>query len=168
MQQCLPAETGHLVSLFAGAGQGWGQSSVAQQGSNSYPSMLQCCVYVIDLTWRQAETQGNRCLVQASDARFINASVEFDLVTLKPTYRLLWGQGGLSNALAVAEGLGFDALVIKRAREIATRGQVCATCQSCACCSSAYSALAVRSWSPQSPVLSLPACCCLSRKRGLM
>ena len=70
--------------------------------------------------------------MQASDARFINASVEFDLATLKPTYRLLWGQGGLSNALAVAEGLGFDPLVIQRAREIATRGQVCDARGSCA------------------------------------
>ncbi|KAA6418330.1 MAG: 2 family [Trebouxia sp. A1-2] len=55
----------------------------------------------------------------ASDRRFINASVEFDLATLKPTYRLLWGEGGLSNALAVAQGLGFDPKVVQRAREIA-------------------------------------------------
>ncbi|KAL3147779.1 hypothetical protein ABBQ32_002512 [Trebouxia sp. C0010 RCD-2024] len=59
----------------------------------------------------------------ASDSRFINASVEFDLATLKPTYRLLWGEGGLSNALAVAEGLGFDPLVVQRARDIAKRRQ---------------------------------------------
>lgn len=63
--------------------------------------------------------------LQASDSRFINASVEFDLATLKPTYRLLWGEGGLSNALAVAEGLGFDPLVVQRARDIAKRRQVC-------------------------------------------
>jgi len=61
---------------------------------------------------------------QASDPRFINASVEFDLATLKPTYRLLWGEGGLSNALAVAQGLGFDPKVVQRAREIAVKGQV--------------------------------------------
>lgn len=63
-------------------------------------------------------------LIQASDPRFINASVEFDLATLKPTYRLLWGEGGLSNALAVAQGLGFDPKVVQRAREIAVKGQV--------------------------------------------
>ncbi len=62
--------------------------------------------------------------IQASDPRFINASVEFDLATLKPTYRLLWGEGGLSNALAVAQGLGFDPKVVQRAREIAVKGQV--------------------------------------------
>ena len=64
-------------------------------------------------------------VLQASDSRFINASVQFDLATLKPTYRLLWGEGGLSNALAVAEGLGFDPLVVQRARDIAKRRQVC-------------------------------------------
>ena len=64
--------------------------------------------------------------LQASDSRFINASVEFDLATLKPTYRLLWGEGGLSNALAVAEGLGFDPKVVQRARDIARKGQVIA------------------------------------------
>lgn len=63
--------------------------------------------------------------LQALDPRFINASVEFDLATLKPTYRLLWGEGGLSNALAVAEGLGFDPLVVQRARDVAQRRQVC-------------------------------------------
>ena len=62
--------------------------------------------------------------LQASDSRFINASVEFDLASLKPTYRLLWGEGGLSNALAVAEGLGFDPKVVQRARDIALKGQV--------------------------------------------
>ena len=64
------------------------------------------------------------CWLQASDPRFINASVEFDLATLKPTYKLLWGEGGLSNALAVAEGLGFDPKVVQRAPEIAAKGQV--------------------------------------------
>ena len=62
--------------------------------------------------------------VQAEDARFVNASVEFDLASLKPTYRLLWGRGGQSNALAVAQGLGFDPNLVKRAREIAAHKKV--------------------------------------------
>ena len=57
--------------------------------------------------------------MQASDARFCNASVEFDLATLRPTYRLIWGSVGASNALAVAQGLGFDPLVIAEARKVA-------------------------------------------------
>lgn len=57
-------------------------------------------------------------LSQAKDNRFCNAGVEFDLKTLRPTYRLLWQSVGDSNALAVAEGLGFDPVVIKEARKV--------------------------------------------------
>ena len=56
---------------------------------------------------------------QANDSRFVNASVEFDVATLRPTYRLMWGSAGVSHALAVAEGLKFDPLVIAEARRIA-------------------------------------------------
>lgn len=56
--------------------------------------------------------------MQAQDKRFCNAGVEFDLKTLRPTYRLTWQSVGASNALAVAEGLGFDPLVIQEARKV--------------------------------------------------
>jgi dsDNA-specific endonuclease/ATPase MutS2 len=58
-------------------------------------------------------------LDQARDARFVNASVEFNMETLAPTYRLMWGVAGASNALAVARGLGFDPLVIDEAERVA-------------------------------------------------
>ncbi len=66
---------------------------------------------------------GELKILQYQNTSFKNASVEFDTNTLKPTYKLILGVAGVSNALNVSENLNMPADIIKNAREFLAQNQ---------------------------------------------
>jgi len=60
---------------------------------------------------------GELKMLKYKHSHFENASVEFDDVALAPTYKLLWGIPGRSNALAIARRLGLSEEIVQPAQE---------------------------------------------------
>lgn len=54
--------------------------------------------------------------LEYTNSFFKNASVEFNTETLKPTYKLLIGIPGLSNAISIASNLGLDKDIVDKAK----------------------------------------------------
>ena len=58
--------------------------------------------------------------LEYSNPYFKNASVEFDTTSLKPTYKLLIGIPGLSNAISISANLGLPHEITDKAKQILT------------------------------------------------
>ncbi len=56
--------------------------------------------------------------LEYSNHYFKNASVEFNTESLKPTYKLMIGIPGLSNAISIASNLGLEKELVNKAKEI--------------------------------------------------
>ncbi|MGM0854181.1 MAG: endonuclease MutS2 [Bacillota bacterium] len=56
---------------------------------------------------------------------FVNGSMEFNIDTLQPTYKLIVGKGGESQAFAIALKLGMHPEIIEKAHEITYREKKC-------------------------------------------
>lgn len=81
--------------------------------STSILQYLKNCVNLAIVTTHYADLTR----IKDSDSSFENAAMEFSLETLKPTYKVLWGSTGDSNALTIAETIGFDPAIIERAKK---------------------------------------------------
>ena len=56
--------------------------------------------------------------LEFTDPYFKNASVEFDTESLRPTYKLIIGIPGLSNAISISANLGLDKNLVWEAKEL--------------------------------------------------
>ena len=77
---------------------------------------------LLDLLQRGASTvatthHGELKLFAHAEPGVVNAAVEFDSATLAPTYRIIMGVPGRSNALAIAARLGLPESILKAAQE---------------------------------------------------
>jgi DNA mismatch repair protein MutS2 len=86
------------------------------EGSALAIAILQYLATQADLTIATTH-YGELKALKYQDQRFENASVEFNDQTLSPTYRLLWGIPGRSNALSIAKRLGLNNEIINNAQK---------------------------------------------------
>lgn len=92
------------------------------EGSALAIALLQYLAEYVQLTIATTHF-GELKALKYQDSRFENASVEFDETTLAPTYRLLWGIPGRSNALTIARRLGLKPDILDQAAT-QVRGEV--------------------------------------------
>lgn len=76
-----------------------------------------------DFATKQAQSiitthYGELKTLEYTDSYFKNASVEFDVESLSPTYKLIIGIPGLSNAISIASNLGMSEDLVWKAKEL--------------------------------------------------
>ncbi|XP_010551084.1 PREDICTED: uncharacterized protein LOC104821785 [Tarenaya hassleriana] len=60
---------------------------------------------------------GDLSRLKDNEPQFQNAAMEFSMETLQPTFRVLWGSIGDSNALSIATSIGFNRRIIEHAHK---------------------------------------------------
>ncbi|PKA55762.1 DNA mismatch repair protein MSH6 [Apostasia shenzhenica] len=116
LSKILQVTTGQSLILIDEIGNGTDPSEGVAISSSILQHLVECANLVV-VTTHYADLS----LLKATDSRFENAAMEFCIKTLQPTYRILWGSTGNSNALSIAKSIGFDQHVLYRAQEWAKK-----------------------------------------------
>ncbi|XP_019054629.1 PREDICTED: uncharacterized protein LOC104605235 isoform X2 [Nelumbo nucifera] len=128
LSQSLSTFSGHLKQISAILSQSTSKSLVLLDEVGAGTNPLEGAALGMSLLESFAETRallaiatthhGELKTLKYSNGAFENASVEFDEVNLKPTYKILWGVPGRSNAINIAKRLGLPSIIIENAREL--------------------------------------------------
>ncbi|KAJ7560204.1 hypothetical protein O6H91_04G118400 [Diphasiastrum complanatum] len=131
LQQSLSTFSGHLLRIKRIRAESTGHSLVLLDEVGAGTESTQGAALGMALLESLAESDvGGSLLTVATthhpelkmlkyrDNRFENACMEFDEHQLKPTYKLLWGIPGRSNALIMAERLGLPKKIVEDAHSM--------------------------------------------------
>ncbi|GMN44264.1 hypothetical protein TIFTF001_013457 [Ficus carica] len=128
LSQSLSTFSGHLKQISDIQSHSTGQSLVLLDEVGAGTNPLEGAALGMSLLESFAETgslltvatthHGELKTLKYSNDAFENACMEFDEVNLKPTYKILWGVPGRSNAINIAERLGLPSIVVDEAREL--------------------------------------------------
>ncbi|KAJ0641465.1 putative DNA mismatch repair protein MutS, core [Helianthus annuus] len=102
-----------------------GDSQSLEQSLSTFSGHLSRICKMLEVTTKQSlilideigsgtDPSEDLSLLKKKDSQYENAAMEFSLQTLQPTYRILWGSTGESNALNIAKSIGFDEKVVAR------------------------------------------------------
>ncbi|GMP25107.1 hypothetical protein CsSME_00002133 [Camellia sinensis var. sinensis] len=112
LSQSLSTFSGHLKQISVGAG------TNPLEGAALGMSLLESFAESGPLLTIATTHHGELKTLKYSNDAFENACMEFDEVKLKPTYRILWGVPGRSNAINIAERLGLPNVILDIARKL--------------------------------------------------
>ncbi|KAL2317545.1 hypothetical protein Fmac_031421 [Flemingia macrophylla] len=112
LSQSLSTFSGHLKQISVGAG------TNPLEGAALGMSLLESFAQDSCLLTMATTHHGELKTLKYSNEAFENACMEFDEVNLKPTYKVLWGVPGRSNAINTAERLGLPSVVVDTARKL--------------------------------------------------
>lgn len=128
LTQSLSTFSGHLKQIGAIRSQSTSKSLVLLDEVGAGTNPLEGAALGMSILESFAETSsfltiasthhGELKTLKYSNNAFENACVEFDEESLKPTYKILWGVPGRSNAINIAERLGLPHDVLDRARKL--------------------------------------------------